>query len=320
VAGGIRFPDVPGRLGLGVGLDMPWGGPVGFVPDPARGSDGLAPRVRRFLADPGARWSHAFFSWQPRARARLRLDDYVPAWDDLFAHVPAGTVRALHHTALNLGTLAPYGRAALLDFTNALCERYHLRWVNEDLGLWSLAGKPLPYPLPPFLTDEGLAASVRAVNQCQRGLCVPLVVEFPGFSQGVSVVVGAWDAYDYFRVLAEQTGAAVTLDVGHLLSWRWLRGARGAALLDGLERLPLAHCFEIHLSGCEIVGDRFIDAHHGELLDAQLELLALLLDACPQLRAVTYEDPRLDAEGALVPSNRASLARLTEVLRAWNPR
>jgi uncharacterized protein (UPF0276 family) len=319
-ASGIRFPAVSGRLGLGVGFDLPWGGAVGFVPDPASGHDVLAPPLRRFLARPLPRWSHAFFSWQPRARSRLRLADYVPAWDDLVTHVPAGTVRALHHTALDLGALAPGDRGALCDFTSALCERYELRWINEDLGLWSLGGKPLPYPLPPFLTDAGLAAAVRSIDDCQRRLAVPLVVEFPGFSRGVSVVVGPWDAYDYFRVLAETTGSAVTLDVGHLLSWRWLRGARGAALLEGIERLPLSHCFEIHLSGCEIVGDCFIDAHHGVLLDAQLELLARLVDACPNLAAITFEDPRLDEVGALEPGSRASLARLEEATRAWNPR
>ena len=25
----------------------------------------------------------------------------------------------------------------IIDFTNALIERYHFAWVNEDLGLWS---------------------------------------------------------------------------------------------------------------------------------------------------------------------------------------
>ena len=313
MAPAARFPDVPGRLGLGVGFDLPWGGQFGFQPD----GDRVAPRLARFFAGDGPRFSHVFFSWQARSRARPRLADYQPAWDDLVSHVPAGMVRALHHTALNLGTLEPYDRGALFDFTTALCERYQLRWINEDLGLWSLGGKPLPYPLPPFLTRAGLGAAIRHVDECQRALPVPLLVEFPGFAEGVSIVVGEMDAYDYFRVLAEETGVAVTLDVGHLLSWRWLRGL---PLLGDLERLPLAHCFEVHLSGCEIAGERFIDAHHGVLLDAQLELCALLLDACPNLRAVTYEDPRLAEDGALVPGNRASLARLERTVATWNAR
>jgi uncharacterized protein len=304
------------RRGLGVGLDLPWDGASGFGYDPARG-DTLAAPVRAFLRGGAAGWSHAFFSWQPRDRAAPRVEDYRAAWDDLAAALPADLPRALHHTALNLGALGPYRRDELLAFTRELCDRYALAWVNEDVGLWSLAGRPVPYPLPPLLTDEGLEATVANVRECQAALPVPLVLEFPGFSRGVSLVVGDWHAYDFFRALAEETDAPVTLDTAHLLSWQWWRGRRGAALYDELERLPLAHCFEIHLSGCEIAGERFVDAHHGRLLDEQFALLERLLARCPNVRAVTYEDPRFDAHGALEASNRPSWARLKELTAPW---
>jgi uncharacterized protein (UPF0276 family) len=182
--------------------------------------------------------------------------------------------------------------------------------------LWSLAGRPLPYPLPPFLTDEGLRATIANVRQCQAALPVPLLLEFPGFARGVSLVIGDWHAYDFFRVLAEETASPVTLDVGHLLSWQWWRGRRGPALFDELERLPLDHCFEIHLSGCEIVNGRFVDAHHGRVLDEQITLLHLLLPLCPNLRAVTFEDPRFDSRGQLLPGNERSWTRIVEAL-SW---
>jgi uncharacterized protein (UPF0276 family) len=310
----VRFPSVA-RRGLGVGMDMPWTGTpgaVGFGP-----GDHLSQATRRFLSSSAAEWSHAFFSWQARDRAPPRLVDYSAAWDDLAAALPDGLPRALHHTALDLAALGPCARDELLAFTNALCERYHLGWVNEDVGFWSLAGRPLPYPLPPLLTDEGLAAAVENVRECQRSLIVPLVLEFPGFDRGASVVLGEIDAYDFFRRLAEHTGAPVTLDVGHLLSWRWWRGLRGDALYHDLDRLPLDHCFEVHLSGCSIAGDHFIDAHHGDLLDEQLELLARLLPRCTNLRAVTFEDPRLDGDGQLLPASARSWQRLQEVTRSW---
>ena len=311
----MRFPSLPGR-GLGVGLDMPWSGARGFGHDRQRG-DLLAPSVRSFLGANSPGWAHAFFSWQPRDRAPPRLADYVAAWDDLAASLPPDLPRALHHTALNLGALDRYRRDELLAFTTALCERYQLRWINEDVGLWSLAGRPLPYPLPPLLTDEGLRSTVANVRDCQSALPVPLVLEFPGFARGVSVVHGDWHAYDFFRALAEETDAPVTLDIGHLLSYQWWRGRRGADLFDELERLPLAHCFEIHLSGCEIVGDHFVDAHHGNLLDEQLILLRQLLFRCPNLRAVTFEDPRFDESGALLPENVPSWRSLLAATRSW---
>jgi uncharacterized protein (UPF0276 family) len=308
----VRFPTLD-RLGAGVGMDLPWDGVSGFAWDVERG-DVLAPPVGAFLRAQARSWCHSFFSWQPRDRAPPRLDDYAPAWDDLVSSLPSDLPRALHHTALNLGALGAPPRDELLDFTSALCERYALRWVNEDVGLWSLAGRPLPYPLPPFLTDEGLRATIANVRECQARLPVPLVLEFPGFARGVSLVIGEWHAYDFFRVLAEETDSPVTLDVGHLLSWQWWRGLRGDALFGELERLPLHHCFEIHLSGCEIVQDRFVDAHHGRVLAEQLTLLRRLLALCPHLRAVTFEDPRFDHAGNLLPGNDRSWAQIQEAL------
>jgi len=314
----VRFPESGEGRGFGVGMDLPWGGEQGFVRDP-RGDDHVAERVHRFLAQPpgSAHWSHVFFSVQPRDRAVPTLSRYQTGWDDAVSAIPAGATRALHTTALDLGAARPKPRGALIDLVNALVERHDFRWVNEDLGLWSLGGQPLPYPLPPYLTDAGLAASIRNVRECQTALTVPLLVEFPGFARGVSLPIGGWDAYDYFRVLAEESESPVTLDVGHLLSWRWLVGHRGEALYDDLERLPLGHCYELHLSGCAIDGDDFLDAHHGVLLDEQHALLDRLLRLCPNARAVTYEDPVIGADGRLEDACRPSLERLEAQVRPW---
>jgi hypothetical protein len=84
-----------------------------------------------------------------------------------------------------------------------------------------------------------------------------------------------------------------------------------------LDRLPLAHCFEIHLSGCEIVGEKFVDAHHGVLLEQQLRMLQMILPLCPSLRAVTFEDPRVNDAGALIETSEASWRRIEEVTRVW---
>jgi len=44
-----------------------------------------------------------------------------------------------------------------------------------------------------------------------------------------------------------------------------------------------------------------------------------LLQRCPTLRAVTSEDPAVDAEGALAPACRPSFARLAAVVDGWLP-
>jgi uncharacterized protein (UPF0276 family) len=312
----VAMPRAPRHRQLGVGLDLSWG--KGFVFDPSRG-DVAGPGVVRFLEHHARDFKHLFVSFQPRDRSELDARDYFPAYDDLFhgigAHYP---IRGLHHTALNLGAIERYDRGALLELTCALVERYDFAWVNEDVGLWSIHGKPLPYPLPPYFTQAGLEATIRNTCEVQAVLPVPLLVEFPGFSAECSLVVGRMHAYDFMRVLAEEADVAVTLDTGHLLSYQWLRGRRGAALLGDLERLPLDRCFEIHLSGCEIAGEEFLDRHHGVLLDAQLELLERLVRLCPNVRAVTYEDPIFDEAGAMASTGVGSFRALCRAAAGWS--
>jgi uncharacterized protein (UPF0276 family) len=304
--------DMP-RVGLGLGLDMPWGARAGFVHTPD--GDAVAEPTRRFLERHGHRFGSLFLSLQPRDRCWPQRAAYQDAWDDVMSLAPP--VRALHHTALNLAAIERTDRARLLTFTNEMIRRYDLQWVNEDLGFWSVRGRTLPYPLPPLLTDAGVAACVRNAVHVDERLAAPLVLEFPGFAAGSSVVVGDLHAYDHFRRVVQGAQVACTLDVGHLLSYQWLRGLRGEDLVLELERLPLAHCFELHLSGCAISGERFLDLHHGVLLDEQLELTWRLLERCPNLRVVTYEDARFDDQGRLPARAVPAFEALERGVAAW---
>ena len=318
----IRLPEFPGRH-LGVGLDLPWGAPIGF-----EASDRPTTRIGRFFARHGHRFDYAFASWQPRDRSVPRVAGYAQAWDAFMALEGLPSIRALHHTGLNLGAVEPYERQTMVALANGLADRYKLAWVNEDLGLWSLRGKRLPYPLPPYLTPGSLKACIRAVAETNEALDVPLLMEFPGFTEGAGILVGDLHPYDFFHEIARSTGVAVNLDIGHLLGCQWLRGRRGEELYDELDRLPLEHCFEVHLSGAAILkatgsedprhrDGRLVDAHHGLLLDEQLELLERILPLMPNAHAVCYEDPRFDAEGRLSPRAEDDLRRLEGIVSKW---
>lgn len=311
-----RVPDVASPLGLGVGMDLPWrDDKIGFR---RKGGGAVAPKVRAFLDRYQRDFRSVFFAYQPKNRNRLDLDDYRAAYDDLFEACPEIPVRGFHHTMLNMGAVDAYDAGAIIEFTNALVERYGFAWIVEDLGIWSIQGKALPYPLPPLLTPDSLARCIERVSRYQGELAAPLSVEFPGFSEGLSVIVGDMDAFEFFAAVVRESGSPATLDVGHLLSYQWLRGNTGAAMTQGLEALPLEHCFEIHLSGCQISRGKFRDLHHGVLLDEQIDLLQWLLPRCPNLRIVTYEDPQYTEEGALVRKAVPNYERLRAITQAWS--
>lgn len=298
------LPDL--SPGLGLGLDLPWSGPHGIV------GDRIAERTLAFVERYGTRFSSVFVSWQPRDRGVPRASDVETVWDALFERMPHAA-RCLHHTALNLAAVG-YDRSAPIALANALAERFGLAWVNEDLGLWSVGGRPLPYPRPPPLTAEAVDHCARVCAEVDRALDVPLVVEMPGYEGRPA---GDLDAYDAFREIVERSGCACNLDTGHLLTWRQVAGHRGEALLDGLERLPLAHCVELHCAGIAEGPDGLLDAHHGVLPAVQLALLDRLIPLCPNLRRVTFEDPRPDEAGVLPADQEASLQALEARVDAW---
>jgi uncharacterized protein len=309
------------RLGLGLLMDMPWGGgalgrrDIGFV-ETDDGGD-IMPSVRAFAHRHGGDFDYAALAYQPRGRTIPRRADYTRAYDRFYEALPTGISRAFHQTEFNMGTPERYDRRPAAGFTNALAERYGFRWVVEDLGIWNLRGWPLPYPLPPPLTEPGLEIATRNVAETAALLTLPLHVEFPGFTEGGSFVLGGLDAFVYFARLAEDADVQVTLDVGHLLSYQWLRGRTGRRMFEEIEALPLGRCRELHLSGCQIVDGKFRDLHHGVLLDEQLELTEYLLPRCPDLLGVTYEDPVFHPDGRLVEKSRHNYERLKALVGAW---
>lgn len=294
------------RISFGIGLDMPWGVRGGFHRGPL--GDTLDSSLANFCRRYGQDIQHVFLAFQPKDFRRFKADDYQEAFAAFYEAWPGQPTRVLHHTMLNLAGGLDYQREALLDFTNALVERFGIRWVNEDVGIWSLDGKSLPYPLPPILNQRSLDEVTWVARNAKDRLAVPLLLEFPGFTEGSSLILGTMHAFDFFRDLAEGSDALVTLDTGHLLSYLVLIGRHPD--WSDLARLPLDRCFEIHLAGSELQNGRFRDMHHGVLLDEQLELLAWLAPRCPRLRAVTYEDPRFLDDGSLHPDTRASYQRL----------
>lgn len=305
------------RLGLGMGMDLEWGNRIGFIRDRV-GGDRITDKMKHFFDHYHDLFNYIFIAFQPKNRNELRASDYFQAYDYLYDYLGDRILhRAFHHTLLNLGTMDNYDRQKIFKFTNDLIHRYNFEWVVEDLGIWTLNGKTVPYPLPPFMTEAGLEACIHNVEQVVKNLDAPLYLEFPGFTEGTNFHIGHYHAFDYFRIIAEETGTAVTIDIGHILSYQWIIGNQGERMFDDLERLPLEQCREFHLSGCQITNGKFRDLHHGVLLDEQIKLLEYLITRCPNLRGVTYEDPQYTSEGILIPKSLKNFQRMKAIVDEW---
>jgi len=312
----VRFPVLPARLELGVGLDLSWGQEPGLVKDPVRG-DVVSDVVVSLLEEQASICSHLAVFWQPRRRAHVEARDYFPAYDDLFARVGSlFATRALYHSAPSRSAVEAYRRGELLELTNALVERYGFGWVSEDLGLWPIQGKP-PQTMGPRFNQEGLWAAIRHARVMRAGLEVPLLVDFPSFATTAAAHEAPIHAYAFLRQVADEADIGVALDTAKLISYQWERGRRGADLFGELDELPLARCFEIHVSGRDAKSGRGFQGPGDELFDAQVALLERLVPLCPNVRVVGYRGPLFDVGGDAVKLTLSGLARLRQVLTSW---
>ncbi|MGE0632727.1 MAG: DUF692 family multinuclear iron-containing protein [Pseudobdellovibrionaceae bacterium] len=308
------------KLRFGLGMDLNWESPDGFVSVDG-GQFRLADPIVKYLSMNREEYDYFFFSIQPRSFDLLnnpkRVDEYFSCYDPLLKQIGKDRF-SIHHTFLNLGTHEKnYPREMIADFTNAFIERYKTPWINEDLGIWSLNKKSLPYPIPPILNDEGLRTCIENINFFTQRLKCPLFVEFPGFSDGANFFLGKLNAFEFFKKVIESTDAFCTLDTGHILSYQWLLRNQNDYFKDLDLFLPFEKCREIHLSGCSIVKDTFFDFHHGVIIDEQIEMLEFLLPRCPNIYGVTYEDPKFTVDGELIPKSRLNFLKMQQMVRNW---
>ena len=306
---------------IGLGMDLSWQSQEGFIWEDE--SFKPSPTLKKFLIGNEKQFDHFFFSLQPMSFDLLDspqiLSEYFKAYDSLLETIPhLRDSLSLHHTFLNLATDEDdYPREKIVEFTNKIIKRYNIKWVNEDLGLWMIKGKTLPYPLPPVLNEYCQKKCMENIAFYQKNLDAKLYVEFPGFSEGHSFTLGHMDGFEFYQDIIKQTQADAVFDTGHILSYQWLRG-NGQDYLKNLDTLlPFDHCKEIHLSGCSIVGDEFFDFHHGIIRNEQLELLNYLLPKCKNLEIVTYEDPKFTGEGNLIPKSLPNYFNLIKTLKKW---
>lgn len=206
----------------------------------------------------------------------LRIDDY-----------PREIKRLVHSTNVNPVYPEPIGDEAVRELRR-LVEAVDSPWVTEDLGVWLMSERHVyPFFMPLPLTQEALAVTIHNVRMFQAKVGVPFNAEFPP----VRVIAGEMHAFDFFRVLVEETGCGLCLDLGHVLSYQLERHSSPTA---DLHLLPWDSVTELHVSGgnIDLASDGLhYDDKHGdyEIVTVCYDLMDAAIRLSPNLKAVTLE-------------------------------
>lgn len=160
----------------------------------------------------------------------------------------------------------------------------------------------LGYFVPPILNEASLQLAIARVREVQAAVPVPVAVEPPP----MAFAVGSMSLFTFFGRLARETGCALLLDTGHLVSWEMATGRR---VLEAIDDLPVANVVELHIAGGRLRqaegGPVYVDMHEAEILPQTWQMLDALLPRLPDVKALCYECEGLATEPVL-----AVLARL----------
>lgn len=188
-------------------------------------------------------------------------------------------------------------------------------WFAQDCAYCFWQAGPsystqLGYFIPPILNEASLALAIARVREVQAAVPVPVAVEPPP----MAFVVGGMPLFTFFGRLAHETGCALLLDMGHLVSWEMASGQR---VLDAIDALPCENVIEVHIAGGRLrpAGDGpvYMDMHEAPVLPESRAMLEALLPRLPNVKALCYECEGMPADTVLaeLASLRATVRRLS---------
>lgn len=223
----------------------------------------------------------------------------------------AGAPVLFHPSYINFcGSFANH--AAWLAATAAHVQAVGSPWFAQDCAycFWQEGASystQLGYFIPPLLNEASLAFAIARVREVQAAVPVPVAVEPPP----MAFVVGGMPLFTFFGRLARETGCALLLDMGHLVSWEMASGQR---VMDAIDELPCAQVIELHVAGGRLrqAGDGpvYMDMHEAPVLVETWAMLDALLPRLPNVKALCYECEGLPADTVL-----AVLGELRERVR-----
>lgn len=203
-----------------------------------------------------------------------------------------------------------------LEATSKHVETVESPWFAQDVAycFWeegSAYSTSLGYFIPPTFNQASLKLAVERVKEVQKKVTVPVAIEPPP----VTFITGTMPLFSFFGSLAEQTGCAILLDMGHLVSYEM---ASGRKILDEINELPCERVVELHIAGGRLKEDQkeknngpiYVDAHECDIVEQTWQMFEAMLPLLPNVKAVCYE-----CEGVNESKVLTTLERIRKIVR-----
>lgn len=229
---------------------------------------------------------------------------------DVHAWAARGWPTTYHFLDLNLEEREDQDEAWVRG-TAALARSIGAAWLCGDAGLWHVGPRERGHGvlMAPVLEPDGARAMAENVVALRETSGFEVLPETPP----AHVYLGRMHLLDYFALVAERADAGLLLDVAHLAVFQRVRGH---APTTGLAGFPLERVVEVHVAGgkpFEHGGRGFVEDDHGlDVLADTWEILDVVLERAPKLRALVFECER-NPLAAVVPT-------FERLARAWRAR
>ena len=185
--------------------------------------------------------------------------------DRIAAHRPV----VMHGVSLSIGSTDPLDMVYLRKLRE-LAARVRPVWISDHLCWTGINGVNSHDLLPMPLTRQSLAHVADRVRTVQDYLGRPLILENPStYLEFRGSDIPEWE---FLRLLAEQTGCGLLLDVNNVYVSATNHGFDMATYV---EAVPADSIVQVHLAGCTDCGSHMIDTHNQPVPDRVWPLYTL---------------------------------------------
>lgn len=216
----------------------------------------------------------------------------------------------MHGVSLSIGSHDPLDMDYLHKL-KSLAEEVKPMWISDHLCWTGINGINTHDLLPVVLNEESLAHISERVCRVQDFLGRPLVLENP--STYLTFRQSTIPEYDFLRLLTEQTGCNLLLDVNNVFVSAYNNDFNAEHYIRSL---PHDKIVQMHLAGHQHCGDYIIDTHDRHVVSEVWQLFHLAWQLTGGVATLLEWDnhiPEFDEYHAELLKAKQYMARMTSV-------